>query len=243
MWCFPAHNRHGSVLFSAISVCDWAMDPERESCPERHIQRPTHAPWWCFGADPVEESDTFLTVEVLLEATESEFTRMFFLPAPPAVTVRLQSENGKKQNKASLTIRTLFFNMFHIRMHCFAKWLVPEQSLGLKRPQHRWSLHCFLTFSFIRQWNKNTKNPGTEEQRHTHLSSCLLKCFAFHFYQCFVLFPSSTLMYYLEPNSLKCQLLHMRITSQKIKPHPYMSFKKSRKLSHNGDEIILKPSR
>ena len=58
-------------------------------------QRPTHAPWWCFGADPVEESDTFLTVEVLLEATESEFTRMFFLPA---VTVWLQSENRKKTN-------------------------------------------------------------------------------------------------------------------------------------------------
>lgn len=41
MWCFPAHNRHGSVLFSAISVCDWAMDPERgelsrETHPEAH---------------------------------------------------------------------------------------------------------------------------------------------------------------------------------------------------------------
>ena len=183
-------------------------------------QRPTHAPWWCFGADPVEESDTFLTVEVLLEATESEFTRMFFLPA---VTVWLQSENRKKK-KPTLLMWTLFFNMFHVYKYRFVKCLEPEQSFGLKRPQHKWSLHCFLTFSFIRQWNKKTKNPETEEQRHTHPSSCLVKCFVLHFYQSFVLFPSSTLIYYLSPNSLKCQLLHMRITSQKRKPHSYMSF-------------------
>lgn len=44
---------------------------------------------------------------------------------------------------------------------------VPELSVNLKRPQHRWILHCFLTFSFIKQWNRNMKNPATKQQQWT----------------------------------------------------------------------------
>lgn len=39
--------------------------------------------------------------------------------------------------------------------------VVPEYSSRRKRPQQRWILHCFLTLSFIRQWNIKIKNPRT----------------------------------------------------------------------------------
>lgn len=220
MWYFSAPNGHRSVLFSAISVCDWAMDPGGESCPEWHIPEAHSCPLvvlWCWSRRGVRH------LPDCGGAVRSDWVRVYknvlFACCHSVAPVWKQ-----KKNQTTLLMWTLFFNMFHVYKYRFVKCLEPEQSFGLKRPQHKWSLHCFLTFSFIRQWNKKTKNPETEEQRHTHPSSCLVKCFVLHFYQSFVLFPSSTLIYYLSPNSLKCQLLHMRITSQKRKPHSYMSF-------------------
>lgn len=42
-------------------------------------------------------------------------------------------------------------------------WVVvtPEYSSRRKRPKQRWILHCFLTFSFIRQWKRKMKSPET----------------------------------------------------------------------------------
>lgn len=40
--------------------------------------------------------------------------------------------------------------------------VVPEYSSSRKRPKQRWILHCFLTFSFIRQWKRKMKSPGIE---------------------------------------------------------------------------------
>lgn len=62
------------------------------------------------------------------------------------------------------TMTYTFISIIHAQgLTLFSSWstVVPESSLGLNRPQHKWILHCFLTFSFIRQWNKKTKNPGT----------------------------------------------------------------------------------
>lgn len=50
---------------------------------------------------------------------------------------------------------------------CSFKKQLPEWSLSLNRPQHKWILHCFLTFSFIRQWNKKRKKPETQKHKHT----------------------------------------------------------------------------
>lgn len=103
---------------------------------------------------------------------------------PPLSRFRSILTTGDKREKEIIYLETTFVQQSD---HCAAAspWCpqafflalkkVPEYLPWPKRPQYKWILHCFLTFSFIRQWNTNTKNPGTKEQRQqTHLNCMML---------------------------------------------------------------------
>lgn len=141
-----------------LSVCNSTTENFEE-----FIQMSTHAPWCWFTAAAAEEPETYWE---LPEVTESELTRFFFLHRSPTVTERLQSEHGRQEIQKTASWKCFLSTMWLL---CCSVVIcqnerLPEYSRSLKRPQHRWILHCFLTFSFIRQWNKNTKKPWWKKQ-------------------------------------------------------------------------------
>ena len=143
MWYFSAPNGHRSVLFSAISVCDWAMDPGGESCPEWHIPEAHSCPLvvlWCWSRRGVRH------LPDCGGAVRSDWVRVYknvlFACCHSVAPVWKQ-----KKNQTTLLMWTLFFNMFHVYKYRFVKCLEPEQSFGLKRPQHKWSLECLVALS------------------------------------------------------------------------------------------------
>ena len=72
------------------------------------------------------------------------------------------AQGQKRENIGSFTVKihACGHNTAAGKQAAYSK--LPEFSPSLKHPQHKWILHCFLTFSFIAQWNKNTKSPRTK---------------------------------------------------------------------------------
>lgn len=183
MWIItyiPAHDRLGAVLFLYL----WLNNrPWRgESSTEWHIQRPAHASWRWFGADPVEESDTFLLVEVLSEATESELTRLFFLRGPPTVTVRLRSKHRRQENESS----TLKWQLAdHYTAICLTSTSIALLWSSYLSNHWVWNVRSTSGFSTVSS-HFPSSDSGTKKQKalgqsrrdcgHTHLSFCHLKC-------------------------------------------------------------------
>ena len=116
----------------------------------------------------------------ILNVTSSSEFNVSLLPA----IMQIMAQTLKEQMFTCNRIRnqTSYMSTENVKARLQAEWWIwekesehvwPEFSASLILPQHRYILHCLLTFSFTAQWNTNIKKPAkTEASFKGHSKSC-----------------------------------------------------------------------